>query len=378
MAYIIYKESNVYGAWRHLLFIYPPMVVLAAIGIQSILNLTTNRYLITGMVLAFAASLVSPASHIIRNYPNQYIYFNEIAGGVKKAYRKYETDYYMVSLKPGTDWIKKNLLAKADTLSPVKIVSNAPADIMNYYFRDFKNKVKLPYTRYYDRGMYDWDYAIFFCNYIDPYQINHNIWPPKNTIYNVTIDGVKICSVVKRENKDDYYGFKLLTEAIRERDRAKLDQSVQLMENALKLDKHNEITYLNLAQALIMKEEFDAARAKLTELLGFYPNYEKALNMIGYSYLNEGEIRHDYAKVDRAIAILNDVIRINYKFASGYHNLGLAYLIKGNDQEAFGYFQKSIDNNPNSKESYYMMANILERRGNPEKAAQVREYANSL
>jgi tetratricopeptide (TPR) repeat protein len=380
VAYIIYKESNVYGAWRHLLFIYPPMVILAGMGLQSLMDNWENKYIKYSMALVFAGAMVSPVTHIFRNYPNQYIYFNEIAGGVKKAYKKYETDYYMVSLKPGTDWIKDNILKNttADSAHPVRIVSNAPADIMNYYFREYKNKVKLPYTRYYDRGIYDWDYAIFFCNYIDPYQINHNIWPPKNTIYTVNLDGVKICAIVKRDNKDDYKGYELMNRAIRSRNKAELDESIILMENALRLDPHNEISYLNVAQAYIMKEQFEMARRKLNDLLAFYPNYEKALNLIGYSYLNEGEIHQDNVKIDRAISIFNEVIKINYKFAGAYHNLGLANLILGDDTKAFEYFQKSIDNNPAAKDSYFMMAAILEKRGDINQARQIRDYASRL
>jgi hypothetical protein len=378
--YIIYKESNVYGAWRHLLFIYPPMVVLAGMAMNSLLEIPGNRYIKYGLLMVYAGAMVMPVSHILRNYPNQYIYFNEIAGGVKKAYKKYETDYYMVSLKPGTDWIKKNILKNtpADSAHPITIISNAPTDIINYYFRDYRDKVKLPYTRYYDRGIYDWDYAIFFCNYIDPYQINHNIWPPKNTIYTVNLDGVKICAVVKRENRDDYKGFGLLNNALNTRSKATLDESIYLMENSIKLDPHNEVAFLNLGQAYILKEQFDIARKKLNELLGFYPNYEKALNLIGYSYLNEGEINNDKVKIERAISIFNDVIRINYKFGGAYHNLGLACMIKKDYDNAFTYFQKSLDNNPSNRDSYLMMAIILEKRGDLKQARQVREYASRL
>ena len=380
VVYIIYKESNVYGAWRHLLFIYPPMVVMAGMGMQSIYGIPKNKFLRYGLLLIFILAMVKPVAHIVRNYPNQYIYFNEITGGVKKAYKKYETDYYMVSLKPATEWVKENILknATADPGHPIRIISNAPADIMNYYFREYKEKVILPYTRYYDRGMYDWDYAIFFCNYIDPYQISHNIWPPKNTIYSVNLDGVKICAVVKRVNKDDFIGSELFNNAIRSQNRNEMDESIRLMENSLKFDNYNEIIYLNLAQAYILKQEFETARKKLNELLSFYPNYDKAINLIGYTYMNEGEIEHNSVKVDRAISLFNEVMRINYKFSGAYYNLGLAYLIKGDDENAFRYFQKTIDNNPSSREAYFMMANIIEKRGDPVQARKIREYASRL
>jgi tetratricopeptide (TPR) repeat protein len=380
VSWIIYKQSNVYGAWRHLLFIYPPMVVMAGIGIVSLIRTWENKYLRAGTALILAASMAGPVSHIFRNYPNQYIYFNEIAGGVKKAYKKYETDYYMVSLKQGTDWIKENVLKglQASDGKPLKIISNAPTEIINYYFRDYKGKISLPYTRYYDRGIQDWDYAIFFCNYIDPYQITHNIWPPKNTIYTVNLDGVKICAVVRRISKDDFTGYEMMNKALKERNAEKLSNSISLMENAIKLDPNNEITYLNLAQAYIMSEQFETARKRLSQLLTIYPNYEKAINLMGYSYLSEGEKYGDNARIERAVSLFNETIKINYKFAGAYHNLGLASMIRGNDEEAYQYFQKSIDINPNAGDSYYMIANLFEKRGDKKKAQQIREYASKL
>ncbi|MCB8994352.1 MAG: hypothetical protein H6538_01960 [Bacteroidales bacterium] len=380
VAYIIYKESNVYGAWRHLLFIYPPLVVLAGAGLDWLFRLYRNRIFRALILAAYIASMINPIFYIFRNYPNQYIYFNELAGGVKKAYKKYETDYYMVSLKQGSEWVKENILKgiPADSAQPVKIISNAPSDIIAYYFRGYESKVQLPYTRFYDRGMYDWDYGIYYCNYIDPYHITHNIWPPKNTIHTVTIDGVIICAVVKRLNKDDYKGYEMMNQALKDRSIPELNVSIELMENALKLDDHNEITYLNLAQAYILRRDFDLARKKLNELLSFYPNYEKALNLIGYSYMNEGELTGNMMLVDRAISVFNETIRVNYKFASAYHNMGLAYMVKKDERTAYRYFQKSIEINPNAKDSYYMMAAIIERQGDAAQAKKIRDYASKL
>jgi hypothetical protein len=46
---------------------------------------------------------------MIRLHPNQYIYFNRtIAGGLKKASEKYETDYWENTFKQGIRWIETN------------------------------------------------------------------------------------------------------------------------------------------------------------------------------------------------------------------------------------------------------------------------------
>ena len=317
-----------------------------------------------------------PVIHIVKNFPLQYIYYNQIVGGVDKAYRKYETDYYLVSLKPGTEWIKKNILPgqKNNTI----IISNAPSATIGYYFRNFSDTVSLPYTRYYDRGLYNWDYAVFFMNYIDPYQIRTGIWPPKNTVHEVTVDGVPVCAVVKRENRDDYRGVKLMNEAIKAGNAGMMIQGTDLLEKAIEYDKYNEVAYLTLAHGYIMLGQFNLARQKLNELLTIYPEYDKALNMMGYCFLSESSVKKDLTLVDRSIAILNQALEVNYKNTQTYYYLGLAFMIKGNDEEALQYFNKAIELNPRYREPYYSIAQMLEKRGNLQEAARYRKYADSL
>ncbi|MGC9341773.1 MAG: hypothetical protein ACP5E3_03660, partial [Bacteroidales bacterium] len=279
--YIIYKESNVYGGWRHTLFIYTGFAALAAIGVNFLKNISGSRIYRSIFISLVILALIHPIAYTIRNYPLQYVYFNEIAGGVNKAYTKYETDYYLNSLKPGTDWIKENIIKEDE--DKITIVSNAPYEIMRYYYRNVPEQVNFPYTRYYDRGSKDWDYAIFYCNYIDPYQLRRNIWPPKNTIHEIKVDDVTVCAIVKRENRSDYRGIQLLNQGVSEGDYSKLQRSIQLLEEAVKYDKNNEIALLSLARGYTIIQQFEKARQTLGSLLEVYPDYDKALNLIAYS-----------------------------------------------------------------------------------------------
>jgi tetratricopeptide (TPR) repeat protein len=377
---IIYQKSNVYGGWRHLLFVYPSLAMLAAMGGAWIIDTFRQRMVRIAALTTLCLFMVPPAVHIIKNYPIQYIYFNKLAGGVKKAYTKYETDYYLASLKPGTDWIIENILKKEKLPdgAKLKIASNAPYDIMNYYFRDYRDLADIPYTRYYDRGMIDWDYAILYNNYIDPFHLKNRVYPPKNTIHHIKVDGVTVCAIVKRENRNDYLGSREVNEGISKQDPQLVYQGIQLLENAIRYDPYNEAAYLVIAQAYILTGQFMEARNKLNTLLSFYPEYDKALNLTGYSYLMEGDATKNMLLIDRAISIFMQAVRVNYKFSLGYHNLGLAYLIKGDEESSIGYLQKALEFNPSSKESYFLIASILERRGNHAQAEEIRQYAAGL
>ena len=69
IAYILYKGSNVYGGWRQVLFIYPPLVVLAAIGWNELLNRMKSKQMAIGGLVGFAILAILPLQWMVRNHP---------------------------------------------------------------------------------------------------------------------------------------------------------------------------------------------------------------------------------------------------------------------------------------------------------------------
>lgn len=376
--YIIYKESNVYGGWRHTLFIYPGFAGLAALTVARIRYIIPNTRIQQLFTLLVLLGLTHPLLHLIRNYPLQYIYFNEISGGIHKAHKKYETDYYLNSLKPGTEWLLENIIHKHEGDEKLIVASNAPYEIMKYYYRGHLEKISFPYTRYYSRGATDWDYAVYYCNYIDPYHLSKKLWPPKNTIHEIKVDDVTVCAIVERKNKDDYHGIEKVNSGIRAQNVAEIFEGIQLLEKAIKYNPHNETAFLMLGQAYVRIQQYDKARQVLNRLLAFYPDYDKALNLMGFSFISEGQMKGDNQMIDRGISTLTKVVSINFKFIEAYYNLGLAYYLKGNDNTAIQYLNRSIDLNGMYKPSYYLMAEIMKRNGNQAKHNEIMKYVNSL
>ena len=362
VAYVVYKESNVYGGWRHLLFVFPSMAVISGISYDTLIRQFRPRILKIAVAVVVAGGIVHPGIHIIRNHPLEYIYFNEILG-VKGAYGRFETDYYLNSLKQGTEWLIENVLKdnEANARDTLRIASNAS---INYYLRNHRDLAIPVYTRYYDRAGFDWDYAVYFCNYIDPYQLKNGLWPPDGTIHTIKVNDAPVCAIVRRESKKDYEAIQLF----QQRD---LLNAIPMLEAVNQEHSRNEYVKLRLAEAYIQVNELDKAHSVVNECLEIYPNYDKALNIRGIAYLQANDL-------DKAINTFLQVTRINYRFATAYHNLGLAYFRQNNIDTALNYFKRAIEVNFNYKPSYLAIAEILNRQGRTEEARQYLNAAESL
>ena len=176
------------------------MAVLAGISYDSLIERFKPKFLKIAVAVVLAGGIIHPGLHIIRHHPFEYIYFNEILG-IDKAVGRFETDYYLNSLRQGTEWLIENVLEENNSGDTLTIASNAD---IHYYLRNHRHLAKPLYTRYYDRAAFDWDYAVYFCNYIDPYQLKNGLWPPDGTIHSIQVGDASVCAIVKRESKKDY------------------------------------------------------------------------------------------------------------------------------------------------------------------------------
>ena len=102
-----FSHVVLYDAWRQLLFLYAPMSIIAVIGFWQTTELLKNklRYVFWGFcVIGF----LLPLFHMVRLHPYEYAYFNELVGGTRGAYQKYEIDYWGESFKEATEWINSH------------------------------------------------------------------------------------------------------------------------------------------------------------------------------------------------------------------------------------------------------------------------------
>ncbi len=104
IAYVIATHAVLYNATRHLLFIYAPMAVLAAGSVARLLEMGKRRKIWWVLTVCVAvAGFYHPLLFQLREHPNQIVYFNQLIGGTKAAFNRYDLDYWGNSYKQGVD-----------------------------------------------------------------------------------------------------------------------------------------------------------------------------------------------------------------------------------------------------------------------------------
>ena len=89
-------KTPIYNYFRHVLFMMPPLFVIAAIAMERLLRLA--RAPRVGALLV-AAVLLPGVLATIRLHPYEYGYFNELVGGVRGVKGRYIPDYWCTSLR---------------------------------------------------------------------------------------------------------------------------------------------------------------------------------------------------------------------------------------------------------------------------------------
>ena len=240
VAWIIYTDANVYCGWRHVLFCYPPITVLAGLGFSGLIAWAVRilkaekpepaaeaegvevateaakprlirigvNVLGTALVLGL---LANPIRHIVENHPYEYVFFNKAFGGMANAYGNYELDYYYHTTRAACEWLQENALPPVTVDNDTLYKANPKIQVVTwhvpsvaYFFRKDTARFVVKFSRWDKLAEADWDYGIFPITGIDPGELkNKTSFPPVNCVHTIEVDGYPICFIVRHENKSD-------------------------------------------------------------------------------------------------------------------------------------------------------------------------------
>jgi hypothetical protein len=109
IVYFLIARPVAYNGMRHFLFLLPPLSVLGAYALDRIFLLLPLRTLRVGYGLALAGCGLWQAQIVSELFPNEYVYYNSFVGGPQGAAKRYELDYWGMSLQEAAESLVETL-----------------------------------------------------------------------------------------------------------------------------------------------------------------------------------------------------------------------------------------------------------------------------
>ncbi len=289
--YVTAIGSNLYSGIRQMLFVVPPMVVLASVGFFRWIRIQKSRKEAIPFFALFFGLMILPFVHQAKTFPVDYVYFNSLSGGNQNAWSNYEYDYYFHGMKEATDY----LLAE---IGEEKAIVAMNCQLPNYFGK--VPNVEFQYTRYLERSSADWDYALFGVNYIHPWQLKHNTWQSGKTVKTFYHKGNPLVVLLRRGEKTDLEGINAARNG-------NWSDAEQLIQKALENDPDNVWLFVNLANLKLAQGQFAEVDLWLEKGRRLNPYYEPF-------YLIEAKKLYDQQKYKESYQVLQELIDVNPRY----------------------------------------------------------------
>lgn len=291
LVYVVVIGANLYSGIRQMLFVMPLVAVFSSAGFVYLIQWVKAKSLKITFAVFFAALLALPVKHQIETFPADYVYFNSLSGGNKKAWSNYEYDYYFHGIKEAAEYL-------IQTTGNKKITVASNCNLSNYF--ENSPNITFKYVRFLERSSTNWDYGLFGVNYIHPYLLKSGKWQPAGIVKTFHHKGNPIAVVVKRESMNDFQGIELAN-------RGEIEQSSVLLENALQSDTNNVWIILQLAKNSLKLNDFERFNSYLQKGRMIYADYEPFYMLEAHSLFGAG-------KFDEAKAVLKKLMEVNPRY----------------------------------------------------------------
>jgi hypothetical protein len=123
-----------YDGFRHFLFILPPVFIFAGFAFEKLFSWIHSR---RANLALLAAVLLPSVVGVTQLHPYQYTYYNSFVGGTGRAFRNFETDYWLTCYKEAIDEFQNR------EAGAVTIYVNREAYIAATYAKDYITVLEL-------------------------------------------------------------------------------------------------------------------------------------------------------------------------------------------------------------------------------------------
>ncbi len=291
IVYVIIIKANLYSGVRQMLFVLPIFAVFSSAGLIGLYNYLSFKAIKMATIVLYFLLMILTVKHQVTTFPADYIYFNSISGGNKKAWSNYEYDYYFHGIKKSSEYLIT--LAGSDNIT---VASNCN---LSNYFENIPN-TRHNYARYLERSSVDWDFGLFGVNYIHPELLKNEKWQSTEIIKTFYHAGNPIVVLLKRKDKLDFQG-------IAKSGAGEFDEAKVLLEKAIESDPNNVWLFLQLAKNSLKQNDFESFNRYLQRGREIYALYEPF-------YLLEAQYLFDKNEFREAKVVLNELIEINPRY----------------------------------------------------------------
>ncbi|HEU0027717.1 MAG TPA: hypothetical protein VFQ25_11435 [Ktedonobacterales bacterium] len=186
LAAILILHSDLYDSLRQILFLIPPLILLAAYGLVRAVHFLLRqrraapRWAAVALLALTVASYAMVVADMAALSPYEYSYFSPLVGGLPGAAGRYETDYYATCRKPAAEWLSQHYRDYTSAPQPTFYTSGVlgAKTVAPYLPASFQENAIQP------------DFFIGMTRYHDDLS-----FPGYKTIHVVAVEGAPLCVV---------------------------------------------------------------------------------------------------------------------------------------------------------------------------------------
>lgn len=329
LVYVLLGESLLHDGWRHLTFLYPPMIVFVAMFWQTLYDWFAERkpvqYAVVGVL---ALCLLDPVQHVVRNPKIPYVYFNAFTGGMAGNYGYFETDYWGTAVKQAVEWMEDEGILHPD-MDTTTIASSFSYNMSRYFDDSYRKRVKYKYIKYNARFKSDWDYAIFSSRYVRGPHIQSGNWLTDRALHTIDVSGKPVAVIMKTE-ADDRAIFEAET-AMKEKN---FTRAIERFNAEVQRHPLNEQAWIGLANSYAQTGQTEQTRVAAAKVLEIAPE-----NVIAYYFKGLAELQT--GRSEEAKKTFERALEVNPQYSPANFYLARIYQERGDLQTAFKYANDS-------------------------------------
>lgn len=175
LAFIAMRVA-LYDNFRQILFILPPIFLMAGVAFEAIKHVKWQAALIVGSLLPGVLGVVSL-------HPYEYVYYNQFVGGLRGADGRFETDYWAISYREAAEYV--NEVAPPNAVVWVE----GPAHLFALFARE---DLKVYSSGEAERAE-SYEYVVTFTRY----NFDESVYPDAGIVHRIERDGV-VLTVIKK------------------------------------------------------------------------------------------------------------------------------------------------------------------------------------